>query len=173
MIVQKINPRTVQSLSLRSLQTYIVALIFILGNVVLPQLCHLIPSGGHIFLPIYFFTLIAAYRYGVWAGLLTAVLSPLVNSFLFGMPLADMLPAIMVKSVLLAGIASYVANRQGAVRLLALLSVVLSYQIVGSFVEGLISANGFHAAFIDFKMGIPGMILQVAGGWFLMKKILH
>lgn len=38
------------------------------------------------FLPIYFFTLVAAFRCGWKVGLLTAVLSPVVNCLLFGMP---------------------------------------------------------------------------------------
>ena len=44
-------------------------------------------------------------------GMLTAVLSPLVNSFLFGMPSVTILPAILVKSVLLALVAGYMADR--------------------------------------------------------------
>ena len=44
-------------------------------------------------------------------GLLTAVLSPAVNSALFGMPAAAMLPVILLKSVLLAVDASLAAWR--------------------------------------------------------------
>ena len=67
-------------LSYNQVKTYLLAALFIVGNIVLPQLCHLIPQGGLIFLPIYFFTLVAAYKYGFTVGLTTAVLSPLVNS---------------------------------------------------------------------------------------------
>ena len=70
-------------LSYSQVKTYLFAALFIVGNIALPQLCHLIPQGGLIFLPIYFFTLIAAYKYGFTVGLATAVLSPLVNSALF------------------------------------------------------------------------------------------
>ena len=76
------------SLNYTESRTYVAAALFIVGNIVLPQLFHLIPKGGPIFLPIYFFTLIGAYKYGWRVGLLTAVLSPLVNSALFGMPAA-------------------------------------------------------------------------------------
>ena len=61
------------ALSFSQAKTYFVAALFILGNIVLPQLCHLIPQGGMILLPIYFFTLIGAYKYGWRVGLLTAV----------------------------------------------------------------------------------------------------
>ena len=76
-------------LSYSQVKTYIFAALFIVGNIALPQLCHLMPQGGLIFLPIYFFTLIAAYKYGFAVGLTTAVLSPLVNSAIFGMPPAE------------------------------------------------------------------------------------
>ena len=89
----------------REAKTYLAAALFVAGNIVLPQICHLVPQGGLRWLPIYFFTLVGAYKYGWRVGLLTAVLSPAVNSALFGMPAAAMLPVILLKSVLLAGAA--------------------------------------------------------------------
>lgn len=77
---------TVSRYGFTSLRTYIAVAIFVVGNIVVPQLCHLIPNGGLIFLPIYFFTLIAAFKCGWKVGLLTAVLSPVINCLLFGMP---------------------------------------------------------------------------------------
>ena len=47
------------SLNYSNVKTYLFALLFIAGNIALPQLCHLIPYGGPTLLPIYFFTLIA------------------------------------------------------------------------------------------------------------------
>lgn len=87
------------------------AALFIAGNMALPQLFHLIPQGGITWLPIYFFTLIGAYKFGWKVGLLTAVLSPVINSLLFGMPLPAVLPAILLKSVLLAVAAGWAAHR--------------------------------------------------------------
>ena len=85
----------------REAKTYLAAALFVAGNIVLPQICHLVPQGGLRWLPIYFFTLVGAYKYGWRVGLLTALLSPVVNSALFGMPAAAMLPVILLKSVLL------------------------------------------------------------------------
>ena len=85
------------SLSYGNVKTYLAALLFVLGNLAMPQLFHLIPQGGVIWLPIYFFTLVGAYKYGWRVGLLTAVLSPLVNSALFGMPAVAALPPITSK----------------------------------------------------------------------------
>ena len=52
------------SLPFGNVKTYLFALLFVAGNIALPQLCHLVPAGGPTLLPIYFFTLIAAYKYG-------------------------------------------------------------------------------------------------------------
>ena len=82
------------SLDYSNAKTYLMAALFIAGNMALPQLFHLIPQGGITWLPIYFFTLIGAYKFGWKVGLLTAVLSPVINSLLFGMPLPAVLPAI-------------------------------------------------------------------------------
>ena len=158
------------SLGYRETKTYLFALIFIAGNVLLPQLCHLVNGGGLIWLPIYFFTLIAAYKYGFRAGLITAVLSPLVNCVLFGMPAAAMLPIIIVKSTLLAGAAAYAARLAGKISWIAIIGAVLAYQAVGTLVEWAI-VRDFYTAIQDFRIGIPGMLLQIVGGYFVLKSI--
>lgn len=89
------------SLEYNQLRTYWAVTLFVAGNMILPQLCHLVPQGGIRWLPIYFFTLVGAYKYGWKVGLLTALVSPLVNSALFGMPAVAVLPAVLLKSVLL------------------------------------------------------------------------
>ena len=42
------------SLQYRESRTYIFAALFIIGNIALPQLCHIVPQGGLTLLPIYF-----------------------------------------------------------------------------------------------------------------------
>lgn len=145
-------------------KTYLFAALFTAGNILLPQLCHMVPRGGLIFLPIYFFTLVAAYKYGWRAGMLTAVASPVVNSLLFGMPSAAVLPAILLKSVLLALTAAFVARRFGRVSLLLLTLTVLTYQVAGTLGEWAMGCT-LTAALQDFRIGFPGMLLQVFGGW--------
>ena len=160
------------SLPISDIRTYLFASLFVAGNIMLPQLCHLIPQGGFIFLPIYFFTRIGAYKYGWGVGLLTAVLSPIINSALFGMPAAAMLPIIITKSSLLAIIASLVARHRQAVTILSLVTVVLAYQVLGGIAEGLICGD-MLAGVQDFRLGYPGMLLQVLGGYALLKYVLN
>lgn len=116
------------SLNYNDTKTYLTTLLFVVGNMALPQLFHLIPQGGITWLPIYFFTLIGAYKYGWKVGLLTALLSPVLNSLLFGMPQPVILPAILLKSTLLAIAAGYAAHRYKRISIPILLLVVLSYQ---------------------------------------------
>ena len=159
------------SLSLRSAEAWLLAGLFVVGNIALPQLCHLVPQGGLMLLPIYFFTLVAAYKYGFGVGVVTAVLSPVINSLLFGMPAAAMLPIILVKSLLLAGGAALMACRMGRVTVLALVAVVLGYQVVGSLAEWAMTGS-LTAAMQDFRLGLPGMALQVVGGYAVIKYML-
>ena len=120
--------------------------------------------GGPTWLPIYFFTLVGAYKYGWRVGLLTAVVSPVVNSVLFGMPAPAALPAIMLKSILLAGIAGYAAYRFKRVSIILMLAVVLAYQVAGTLGEWILKGD-FYLAAQDFRIGIPGMAFQVVGGF--------
>ena len=159
------------SLSYSEIKTYMVAALFVAGNIVLPQLCHLIPQGGMILPPIYFFTLVAAYKFGWKAGLLTAVLSPVVNSLCFGMPALALLPVILVKSSLLAVFAALAASRFQKVSLLLLAVVVVAYQLVGGVAEWAITGS-LDAALQDFRLGYPGMLLQIAGGYAVLRYLL-
>ena len=130
-------------------RTYLFAALFVVGNVVLPQLVHLIPQGGLTWLPIYFFTLVGAYKYGWRVG---------------------MLPGIMVKSVLLAVAAGYAAHRFRRASLWLLLAVVAFYQLAGTTFEWIMSGSLFVAA-QDFRLGIPGLVVQVFGGYVFINHV--
>lgn len=156
----------------REIRTYIIATLFIAGNIILPQLCHTIPQGGLIFLPIYFFTLVGACKYGWQVGLLTALLSPLVNHVLFGMPPAHALLPITVKSVVLALSAALIARRQGTVTLLSVAAAVVAYQTVGSLFE-LALTGSYTAAIQDVRLGLPGIAIQIFGGYAVLRWLLR
>lgn len=160
------------TLEYNNLKTYLVASLFIIGNIVLPQMVHLIPQGGLTWLPIYFFTLVGAYKYGWKAGLITAIASPLINSFFFDMPPVQMLPAIMIKSTLLAIFAGLAARRFKKASLWLLAIVVVSYQAVGTLGEWALTGS-LDAALQDMKTGVPGMLLQVIGGWIILNYLLR
>ncbi len=103
-------------------------------------------------------------------GLLTAILSPLANSLLFGMPPVAVLPAIMIKSGILAIAAAMAAKHFGKVSLLGILIAVIAYQVIGTGIEWIMTQN-FTVAAQDFRIGIPGMIIQLFGGYFVLKAL--
>lgn len=160
------------ALNFTQAKTYIVAALFILGNIALPQLCHLVPQGGMILLPIYFFTLIDAYKYGWKVGLLTAVLSPIINHLLFGMPAAAVLAPILVKSTILALTAGYVAQNFQKTTISLLAMVVLAYQVAGGLFEWAWTGS-LVAALQDFRLGLAGMALQIFGGYAFIKYLIR
>ena len=148
------------ALPLQSYKTYVWAAVFVAGNIVLPQLCHTVGLGGKAFLPILFFTLIAAARYGWACGLLTAIASPLINHLLFGMPAADMLAVILVKSVVLAAVVGIAMYKTGKLSLVNGLIAIAAYQLAGM---GLFAAltGSWSAAWADVTVSWPAMLIQI------------
>ena len=167
----KSSSTALYNLSLTQGKSYLFATLFIIGNIVFPQLCHLYPKGGLIILPIYFFTLIASYKYGVKVGLITAILSPLINHVFFGMPPAATLPIILVKSSILAIAASVVARKFNRVALLGVTLAVVAYQLLGGLVEWGINGS-VQAALQDIWLGYPGIFIQILGGYAVLKYLL-
>lgn len=88
--------------------------------------------------------------------------------------LADMTlnakPVLLIKSGLLAGAAAFAARYTKKISLVALLSVILAYQVIGTAFEWAICGN-FFLAVQDFRIGIPGMLIQWFGGYALLKAI--
>jgi hypothetical protein len=155
------------SLGYSNAKTYLFALLFVAGNLLLPLLCHLVPDGGRMLLPVYFFTLIAAYKYGLQVGLLTALLSPLVNALLFGMPSMELLPIIVIRSGILAASAACAARWSGKIAFAPILLAVIASNAIGLVAEG--AWYGFPVAASALRVGLPGIALQLFGGYALLK----
>ncbi|MDR1698933.1 MAG: ECF transporter S component [Prevotellaceae bacterium] len=156
------------TLNYHQVRTYAFAVLFAVGNIALPPLFHLVPDGGLVWLPIYFFTLIAAYKYGLNVGLLTAILSPLANSLLFGMPAAEILPVILTKSALLAVVAAYASQFARKISLPVILAVVITAQFLGMLTEWVLLRD-FFAALQKIQIAVPGLLLQIFGGYWVLR----
>lgn len=89
------------------------------------------------------------------------------------MPAAAVLPAILIKSGLLAlataAVARYAKNK---VWFGGLLIAVLAYQLIGTGFEWALCGD-FHLAAQDFRIGVPGMLLQWLGGYFILRAIAN
>lgn len=156
-----------EEIQLKKVRLYLFVISFTAGNLVLPYLCHAIPNGGKIMLPLFFFTLISSYKFGIKAGLLTALISPLLNNLLFGNPPSAMLLDIIGKSVLLVFISAYISKKTKKISLLLLTTVVLSYQIAGGFVQWMVTGS-IQNTYNSIIIGIPGMALQVILGFAIL-----
>lgn len=156
-----------EEIQLKKIQLYTFVLLFSAGNILFPYLCHTIPNGGKILLPLFFFTLIASYKFGIKAGLLTAFISPFLNNLLFGNPPSAMLFDIISKSVLLAIIASYISKKTKKISLVLLTAVVLSYQLAGGLGQWIITGS-IQNSYSAFIIGIPGMLIQVILGFAIL-----
>ena len=151
-------------------KTYLWAMVFVACNLVLPQVFHLIPQGGIIFSPLSLVILAGAYKFGWKTGLLAALLSPLVNHLLTGMPATAVMPVMMLKLAVLALVAGFTAQHFKTVSLPLIIGVVLVSLAIGCLGE-LLLTGGINATIADFTIGWPGLLLQVFGAWLILTKV--
>jgi hypothetical protein len=154
---------------------YISMAVFVLANIALPQALHQIPRGGQIFLPIFFFTLIATWQFGPALGVGVALLSPLCSHLLTGMPVAAILPLVLAKSLGLTVSAALLRRLFPKAPLLGFMLAVAGMQSLGFLLESL---AGFPlASSLDaLHTAIPGMLIMVLGGYpacLLINRILR
>lgn len=156
------------SLTYSEIRTYMMAALFVVCNIALPHLFHLIPQGGIIFSPLSLVIMAGAYKFGWRTGLIAALASPLVNHLLFGMPASNVMLLMAVKLSLLAIIAGLAAQYFKKVNLLILVGVVLATKALGFLVEFAFT-GGVTATVQDFIVGWPGLLLMVFGTYALLK----
>lgn len=152
-------------------RSYAWALAFAAGNVILPQLVHALPSswgGGPVWLPLFFFTLVGAYRFGWATGLATAMFSPCLSHLLSGMPSVEVLPSILARSLLLAVMAVLVAQRLQRISWLGVTVAATFGYLLGFVATGLLSWN--WAAVVDnAALGVPGLFVQIVLGFLAIR----
>lgn len=161
------NPSLQERFGFREGRLYLVTVAMVLGNVVLPLVCHGIPEGGRRLLPILFFTLIAGWRFGLNAGLLTALLSPLANHLLTGMPGASLLPGLILESSLLGVLAAFAGGLGSRNTLAPLVLAVALHQVL--VLLPLLLGPGPDVCLEVLRVRIPGLLLQVLGGWLVLR----
>lgn len=160
---------------------FIFALPAIIAAVALPQVFHwmgqlsgLGTAPGETFLPMHLPVLFIGLFAGPWAGLLTGLLAPVASFCLSGMPLATVLPFMMVE---LAGYGLVAGLLRGS-RLPSLAKVLLA-QVAGRVLRAaavltavyLFRYTGVAVASIwnSVIVGIWGLALQ----WSLIPLLLH
>ena len=156
--------------TLKDVKLYVFGFAFAVGNLLLPMFVHAVPDGGAIFLPLFFFTLVAAYSEGLLAGILVAIASPLINHAVTGMPAMVMLPTVLFKSLFVAVAAAGVSNHLRKISFAAIAIIVAAMQIFGGGFDYFISGNAARAVNV-VKLGVPGMLIMAVGGFALLRLI--
>jgi hypothetical protein len=141
---------------------YLATAAMVAGNVLLPSALHRFPAAGPMLMPILFFTLVAGWRFGARAALLTALLSPLANHALTGMPPAAALPGIILHSALLGCLAALSGARGSRPTLARLALVALGAQALALL--PLLARAGWRPCLGALGFHLPGLLLQVLGG---------
>ena len=159
------------TLNYDEVKTYMWAAIFVACNLVLPQVFHLIPQGGIIFSPLSLVILVGAYKFGWKTGVLAALASPIVNHLLTGMPAMEVLPVMTLKLAVLALVAGLAAQHFKTVSLPLLFGVVLVSKAIEAIGE-LVLTGGIAATAADFTIGWPGMLMQIVGGYLIIRYLL-
>ncbi len=166
--ITSISPRLVcDQLRFNHVRLYSTAVIFSALTIVTPYILHQFHIAGQVLLPMYFFVLIAAYKYGWRAGMVTACIAPLVSYALTGMPIVPILYFVIAKGTVLAIVTGLISQRIHRVSVVALLGVISVYQLFGIALVFGITQN-WTKALLDIQMGWPGLLLQIIGGYFVL-----
>lgn len=138
---------------------YIFSAVFVSLAVLVPWMAHQFHIAGQIFLPMHIFVLVAGFLFGWRTGLLVGVLSPILSYSLTQMPVAVLLPQVILE------LAVYGA----AIGLLREKNVNIWVSLMGAMVLGRAARVLFILAFlpkmdpIQFaQISLPGIILQLA-----------
>ena len=157
------------------IRSYVLTLVFVLLDVLVPWVFHQFHLAGPTFLPMHIFALIAGLVFGWRAGLIVGLLSPLASYTVSGMPVLRILPQIAVELSaygLVAGILRERFNLRviwsllGAMiagRLALCLGVLVTYLTIGKIYSPLgLEANPFLVVWSVIKQGWPGIVIQLA-----------
>ncbi len=156
-----------RSLGLADPSLYLISSILIAGNVILPILVHRIPMGGPALMPIFFFTLIAGWEFGLSAAMFTATLSPLISHGLTGMPQTSVLTGVILSSVALGAVAAAISRRCSRTSVFFLALAVLVHQALVTSMACL--TMGAIPALHGLAFRVPGILIQILGGWAALR----
>ncbi len=157
------------------IRSYVLTIVFVLLNVLVPWVFHQFHLAGATFLPMHIFVLTAGLVFGWRAGLIVGLLTPLVSYAVSGMPVLRILPQIAVELSaygLVAGILREKFNLRviwsllGAMiagRLALCLGVLVIYLTIGKIYSPLgLESNPFFVVWSVIKQGWPGIVVQLA-----------
>jgi len=159
-----------RALEFRDVRLYIFSAAFVSLDVVVPWLTHHFGGvqAGSMFLPMFFFILLAGLLGGWRAGLLVGLFTPLISFGVSGMPLLPILPQITIGCVSYGLIAGLLRGK---------FHLGVIWALIGAMILGWLARLGFIAAvFLLYGgevsplaymwsvvlQGLPGIAIQLA-----------
>lgn len=144
------------------------ALCIALG-VILPQLFHVIPNAGSIWLPMHLPVLIAGFVTNPLFGAIVGFITPILSSMLTSMPGPAVLPGMVCELTtygLVAGLTySLLKVKKPLKYYICLVVTMLAGRLVGGLLNGLIFKAGSYSLSIwattYFVTGLPGIVVQL------------
>ena len=145
----------------------LVNVIYVVSAIALPQVFHLFGMNGAAFLPMHIPVLLAGLTLGPAYGLVVGVVSPVISTFLTGMPLAFPMLPIMILELGTYGLAAGLLNKYTKLKILnkIILTMIfgrivyaIAYAIIKTFLLPTIEVNSVIDAIL---VGLPGIMLQI------------
>lgn len=156
-------------------RSYVITVVFILLDVLVPWLFHQFHLAGATYLPMHIFVLIAGLLFGWRAGLIVGLLTPISSYAVSHMPALTILPQVTIELAtygLVAGVLREKFNLRAiwsllgamvAGRLALFIAVSVIYLVAGSVYSPLgAEAKPWLAVWSAVRQGLPGILIQLA-----------
>jgi riboflavin transporter FmnP len=141
--------------------------LFIAFGIIVPMIFHTVNLAGAIFLPMHIPVLIAGFLLGPLYGGIVGVLTPILSSFMTGMPpLVPVMP-IMVFELCAYGIITgflFIKTKNTYISLLGAMIGGRLFAVVGAFLVSITIApqvTPLMFVFGSLAKAIPGMLVQI------------
>ena len=133
--------------------------------VALPRLVHALgvftglgTGLGELLLPMHLPVMLVGFAAGPWAGVVAGLLAPVVSYMLSGMPLAAILPFMVVELAVYGFAAGWLKNRA-----LPMVAKVVVVQLAGRAVRGVAILAGFYL--LQTTVAPAVIYTSIAAGW--------
>ena len=153
------------SLKFTKVNTTIFVAIFTALSVALPVVVHFFAgaAGGRLFLPMHFFIFLAALLLGWRAGLAVGILTPLISYSLTRMPIANVLPLILIELSLYGFLTGYLHKNRKWDVFSSLLGAMVSGRLLllGAIAILPIKISAISYVFSALQAGLIGIAMQL------------
>ena len=142
--------------------------VLIASGVLLPIAFHMLGTMGIVFLPMHLPVLIAGLFLGSKAGFLTGLITPLLSSFITGMPpIMPILPVMTIELSTYGLVGGYLYQQKKQPLIVSLISAMVSGRILAvAAVYALVLAIGIKMEPVAYLKGavvtgLPGIVAQL------------